>query len=201
MNFFLTIVLVFQTFLFFLFDSAIAGCLPSKSSAASSCTLCDFSTYTADFMINPCQSQKKSLYRRQVFVDSSAEICGATCDGSISSPFSGLSSALERESRASLLFFSSEIEILLLSSKHSLQPTEGDISSSTRIEFFRRNYAAITLRPAYCDEFNVTNCLDIGIKPTIKMPPHTIFFYVSRSLLVQNITFQGIPICDDEATS
>jgi hypothetical protein len=122
-------------------------------------------------------------------VDSSIEICYSTCNGSISTPFSDLTFALENEYKASLPYQSSEIEFLLLSLKHNLKLIGGDN------QLFRRNFAAIILRPAYCLEFNITNCLQMGIDPKIITPPYSVLIYVSSSLLIQNLTFQGIPLC------
>ena len=60
--------IISQTFLFLLIDNALAGCLPSKSSA---CTVCDYSTYTTDTendLLNPCQAQKTSFYSKFLWI-------------------------------------------------------------------------------------------------------------------------------------
>jgi hypothetical protein len=47
----------------------------------------------------------------------------------------------------------------------------------------------------------VTNCIDFGVELKIKTPPQTIFFYVSRILLIKNILFEGLAFCTDSATN
>ena len=199
MSFFSATLLFYQALLFFFLEYTKGGCLPSKISTGN--CVCDFFSYTVDKLQNPCQTPKSSIYRRQVFVDSSSEGINKLFDGSISSPFPDLTSALEMESKESLQYLSTEIEFLLLSPNHTLQPNGGFNTNFTRIELFRRNFAAITLRPCYCTEFNVSNCHATEFKPTIKTPPYTIFFYVSRSLLIQNITFLGFSICPDSISA
>jgi hypothetical protein len=199
-NFFITSCVVF------LLERVASKCLPS-SLTPKVCSLCDFSSYTSGVVSNQtnsstklCEDDKLTLKRkRQVFVDSSitngtCENKSASCDGSIHKPYQNLTWALEFESHITRIYLSSEIEYLLLSQNHSLMASS-NLLDLRRIELFRRSFVNITIRPAYCEEYNVTNCLKIEEKPRVKAPPQAIFIYVAHKLLIKNINFEGPSLC------
>ena len=155
----------------FIIKKTLEDCLPSNT--PSVCSICDFSSYSpvSDLSLDQpdtpifCSLQKiPSTYKSRVFIDSSVS-CEEliNCDGSILKPFNNLLLAIETEWEKSKNHIKSDIEFYVFKGEHNLTLTTSH-NISRRLEFFRRSFATISLKPVFCEEFDVAKCLEKGKK-------------------------------------
>ena len=158
------------------------------------CLDCAYDSYKPEIGIDEfipsslCKKKHEEVLDKVIYITNKKCLNESNCDGKLLSPYDSLITAFLKEGKLANSKISSKLTFIILGTPHFF--VRKHLPKGME-QIFRRLNASIIIKPLYCNEENLAGCFSYSERPTIYVKVDLFYIYVSNTLKIYNISFDG----------